>query len=149
MRRKISACQKRSLVDWPKQLAQLKVNFICQKTVFQTSTTLLCWRAENFLRIFHERYAYKKQSLGSNESFSTNQSIIRHVKIIIRQEKAIFVRFKEIISWQSQESISAVQKSFFQNSTRLLFWRVEFFLRIFYACDAYENNPQGPRNLRV
>ena len=52
---------------------------------------------------------------------------------------------KEIISWKIQESISAVKKSFFQTSTRLLFWRVEFFLRIFYAWYAYEKQSLGSK----
>ena len=47
--------------------------------------------------------------------------------MIIWQEKLIFVGFKEIISWQRQESIQAVKKSFFQTSSRLLFWRVRIF----------------------
>ena len=105
----------------------------------------LFWCVEFFLRKIYARYAYKKQSLGCKESLSLNQSIIRQVEIIIRHEKAIFVRFKEIISWQIQESISAVKKSFFQISTRLLFWRVEFFLRIFYACYAYEKQSLGSK----
>ena len=110
---------------------------------FDQSTKLLFWRVEFFLRKIYARYVYKKKSLGCKESLSLNQSIIRQVEIIIRHEKAIFVRFKEIISWQIQESISAVKKSFFQTSTRLLFWRVEFFLRIFYACYAYEKQSLG------
>ena len=63
---------------------------------------------------------------------------MRRVEIIIWQEKSIFVGFKEIISLQRQESIPAVKKSFFQTSSRLLFWRVEFFLRIFYEYYAYQ-----------
>ena len=112
---------------------------------FDQSTKLLFWRVEFFLRKIYARHAYKKQSLGCKESLSLNWSIIRQVEIIIRQEKAIFVKFKETIRWQSQESISAVQKSFFQTSTRLLFWRVEFFIRIFYACYAYEKQSLGSK----
>ena len=98
-----------------------------------------------FLRIFHRFYAYEKQSLGSKESLSTNKTIIRHVEMITRQERAIFVGFKEIISWQSQESISSVKKIRFQTSTRLLFWPVEFFLRIFHTCYAYEKQSLGSK----
>ena len=97
------------------------------------------------IRKIYARYAYKKQFLGCKESLSSNQSIIRQVEIIIRHEKAIVVRFKEMITWQIQESISAVKKSFFQTSTRLLLWRVEFFLRIFYACYAYEKQSLGSK----
>ena len=79
---------------------------------FDQSTKLLFWRVEFFLRQIYARYASKKQSLGSKESLSLNWSIIRQVEIIMRHEKAIFVRFKEIISWQIQESISAVKKAF-------------------------------------
>ena len=135
--------QKRSLVDWSNQLAYSEVDFNCQKKLFRTLTRFLFWRVEFFLREIYGRYAYKKQFLGCKESLSLNQSIIRQVEIIIRHEKAIFVRFKEMISWQIQESISAVKKSFFQTSTRLLFWRVEFFLRIFYACYSYEKQSLG------
>ena len=116
-----------------------------KKNFFQTSTRLLFCRVEFFLNKIYAHYAYKKQFLGSKKSLSLNWSIIQHIEIIIRQEKAIFVRFKGIISWQSQESISAVQKSFFQTSTRLLFWRVEFFLRIFYACYVYEKQSLGSK----
>ena len=38
---------------------------------------------------------------------------------------------------RSREPISAVKKSFFETSTRLLFWLIEFFLHIFYARYAY------------
>ena len=69
------------------------------------------------------------------------------VEIIIRHEKAIFVRFKEIISWQTQESISAVKKSFFQRPARLGFWLVESFLSIFYGGnlpeDTWDNNKKS------
>merc|ERR1712035_114609 len=83
--------------------------------------------------------------LGCKESLGLNWSIIRQVESIIRHEKAIFVRFKEIISWQIQESFSTVKKSFFQTATRLLFWRVEFFLCIFYTCYAYEKQFLGSK----
>ena len=107
-----------------------------------TSRLNFFFGAQNF---FYVKFLDKKQSLGCKEFLSFNQSIIRQVEIIIRHEKAIFVRFKEIISWQIQESISAVKKNFFQTSTRLLFWRVEFFLRIFYACYAYEKQSLGSK----
>ena len=111
-----------------------------------TSRLNFFFGAQNFFYVkFMHVMHIKKQSLGCKESLSLNQSIIRQVEIIIRHEKAIFVRFKEIISWQIQESISAVKKSFFQTSTRLLFWRVEFFLRIFYACYAYEKQSLGSK----
>ena len=145
MHRKKFVRQNRSFADWPNQLAYSKVIFTYQKSFSKTSTTLLFWRTKFFLRTFHTRYAYKKQYLGSNESLSTNQSIIRHVKVIILQERAIFVGFKEIISWPSQESISIFQKSFFQTSTRLRFWRAEFFLHIFYPCYAYEKYSIGSK----
>ena len=39
---------------------------------------------------------------------------------------------------KSQDQISMVKKkSFFQTSTRLLFWPLEFFLHVFYQCYAY------------
>ena len=75
--------------------------------------------------------------LESKLTFGIFQSISRHVKMIIRQEKAIFVGFKKIISWHSHQPISRVKKSFFQTLTRLLFWLAEFFLRIFHACYTY------------
>ena len=65
--------------------------------------------------------------------------------MIIRQERAIFVGFKEIISWQSQESISTVKKSLFQTSTRLLFWHEEFFLHIFHTCYVYQKQSLGSK----
>ena len=116
-----------------------------KKSLFQTSTRLLFWHVEFFLRIFHTCYAYEKQSLGSKESLSTNKSIIRHVEIIIWQERAIFVGLKEIISWQSQESIWTVKKSPFQTSTRLLFWHAEYFLHIFDKSYAYEKQCLGSK----
>ena len=116
-----------------------------RKNFFQTSTRLLFWRVEFFLCIFYEYYAYEKQSLGSKESLRTNKTIIRHVKMITRQERAIFVGFKETISWKSQQSISAAKKSLFQTSSRLLFWRVEFFLPMFYKCYAYEKQSLGSK----
>ena len=129
----------KEIISWQSQelISALKKRF------FQTSTRLLFCRVEFFLRIFFARYAYEKHSFGSKESPSINQSIIRQVEIIIRHEKAIFVRFKEIISWQIQESISAVKKSFFQTSTRLLFWRVEFFLR--YAHYVHKKQSLGSK----
>ena len=101
-----------------------------------TSRLNFFFGAQNFFYVkFMDVMYIKNKSLGCKECLSLNQTIIRQVEIIIRHEKAIFVRFKEIISWQIQESISAVKKSFFQTSTRLLFWCVEFFLRIFYASE--------------
>ena len=133
MRRKNSTWQNRSLFQ------------LSKKSLFQTSARLLFWYVEFFLRSFHTCYAYEKQSLGSKKSLSTNKSTIRHVEVIIRQERAIFVGFKEIISWQSQESISNVKKLLFQTSTRLLFWPVEFFLRTFHTCYAYEKQSLGSK----
>ena len=124
--------------------SQKAISTVKQK-FFLTLTRFLFWRIEIFLHKIYARYACKKQPLGCKESLSSNQSIIRQVEIIIRHEKAIFVKFKEIISWQIQESISSVKKSFFQTSTRLLFWRVEFFLRIFYACYAYKKQSLGSK----
>ena len=112
---------------------------------FAQSTEHLFWLVYFFLCIFDVHYAYKKHFLGSTESLGLNWSIIQQVEIIIRQEKGIFVGFKNIISWQSQEWISALKKSFFQTSSRLLLWRVEFFLRIFYECYAHEKQSLGSK----
>ena len=96
---KILRAKKEALSDLRNhKLAKPRVNFNCQKNLFQTSTRLLFWHVEFFLHIFDKCYAYEKQSLGSKESLSTTKSIIRHVEMIIRQERAIFVGFKEIIS---------------------------------------------------
>ena len=72
MRRKNSARQKTSVVEvWGKPFLIGKINFNYARW-FDQSTKLVFWREEFFLRIFHARYAYKKQSLGSKESLSTN-----------------------------------------------------------------------------
>ena len=42
-------------------------------------------------------YAYEKCLLGSMLTTGITESITRHVETIIRQQKAIFVGFKEII----------------------------------------------------
>ena len=98
----------KEIISWQSQESISSV----KKLLFQTSTRLLFWPVEFFLRIFHTCYAYEKQSLGSKESLSTNKTIIRHTEMFIRQERAIFVGFKEIIIWQSQESISIVKIPF-------------------------------------
>ena len=131
----------KEIINWQSQESISSV----KKLLFQTSTGLLFWPVEFFQRIFHTCYAYEKQSWGSKESLGTNKTIIRHVEMITRQERAIFVGFKEIISWQSQESISSVKKLLFQTSTGLLFWPVEFFQRIFHTCYAYEKQSWGSK----
>ena len=81
----------KEIIRWPSQ----ESISIFQKSFFQTSTRLLFWRVEFFLRIFYACYAYEKQSLGSKESPSINQSIARHVEMIIRQERANLLKFRK------------------------------------------------------
>ena len=133
MCRKNSTYQKRSLVEVWKRLfwqSKLTLGFASLWFLKFDKASFLVRRV--FSTHFDKCYAYEKKFTGSKESLSTTKRIIRHVEMIIRQERAIFVGFKEIISWQSQESISTVKKSLFQTSTRLLFWHVEFFLHIFH-----------------
>ena len=92
-----------------------------------------------FLQIFNASYTYVKSSLESKLTIDIIYSITRHVKMIMRQEKAIFVGFKKIISWHSHQPISRVKKSFFQTLTRLLFWLVEFFYAFFMRLIHIEN----------
>ena len=98
---------------------------------------LLFCPVEFFLRIFHTSYAYVKFLLESKITSGINQSSTQHLEIIIRQEKVIFVDFKKMIHRKKPRVNSAVKRSFFKTQTRLLFWLVKFFLRIFYASYAY------------
>ena len=54
------------------------------------------------------------------------------------QEKAIFLDFKEMMLRNSQNPTFAVEKSFFQNSTRLHFCVADYVLRVSYVRDTYE-----------
>ena len=85
-------------------------------------------------------YAYKKSSVKSQTSLSINYKITQHIEIISRQLRAIFVDFKTIMLRMSQNPIWAVKKSFFQTSTRLCFWPVNFFLYIFWVFYAYKKS---------
>ena len=95
---------------------------------------LLIRPVEFFLRLFCGFYTCVKCSLESKQTFGTFYNITRHVEMILRQEKAIFVGFKESIVSHGQEPISSVKKGFFQTLARLSFWLVDFFLHIFHAC---------------
>ena len=149
MRRKKSTRQKRRFVDVQKAFfSHLKLHSDYVRW-FAQSTEHLFWLVYFFLCIFDVHYAYKKHFLGSTESLGLNWSIIRQVEIIIRHEKAIFVRFKEIISWQIQDSISAVKKSFFKLRLGFFFGAQNFFYAFSMHVMHMKNNPQGPRNLRV
>ena len=102
--------------------------------------TLGFWLVESFLNIFQGRYAYKKYSSESKLTPDINYSITRHVKMISRQLRDIFVDFQKIILQVSQISKFDVQKSFFQRPTRLGFWLVESFLSTFQVRYAYEKH---------
>ena len=95
------------------------------------------WLVKFFLRNFSAHYACLKLSLESKKTFGINESNTRDVEIIAQQLRAIFIDFKKLILRRSQESISVVKKSFFETSTRLVFWLVKFFLRILWTHHAY------------
>ena len=45
----------------------------------------------------------KADVLSAFETFGTNNKITRHIEMIIRQEKSIFVGFQKITGWHIQE----------------------------------------------
>ena len=63
--------------------------------------SVISWKSTQFTLSCREiistcRYVYEKCSLDSKESFGSNHRIIRHVKMISRQERVNFVDFQEI-----------------------------------------------------
>ena len=105
-----------------------------KKSFFQTLTRLLFCLVEFFLRIFHTCYTYVKCSLESKLTIDINESIIRHVKVDIRQERAIFVGFKKIML-QNMDWAPSEISWFWMN------FRVNFFFKslekIFGTSDEY------------
>ena len=83
---------------------------------------------------------YEKHFLESKLTPDINYSIIRHVEMIGRQLRVIFVDFLKIIFRVNQISKSDVKKSFFQRPTRLGFWLVESFISTFQVRYAYEKH---------
>ena len=67
-----------------------------QKSFFQGRMRLRFWPADYVLWILKACYAYEKCCLESKESFGINYVIIRHVEMISRQERVIFVDFQEM-----------------------------------------------------
>ena len=80
------------------------VKIQCQmpkKSFFPALTRVGFWLVAHVLCVCYARYAYKKCLLESRETFGITWRIIRHVQMIIWQEKVIFVDFRK---WYSAET---------------------------------------------
>ena len=67
-----------------------------QKSFFQGCMRFRFCTVDYVVWIWKACYAYKKCCLESKESFGINYVIIRHVEMISRQERVIFVDFQEM-----------------------------------------------------
>ena len=95
-------------VDFQKIILQASKNSKSgfKKSFFQRPTRLGFWLVESFLRTLQVCYAYEKYSLKSKLSFGKTQSIMRHIEMISRQLRAIFVDFQKIMLREVQNSSS-------------------------------------------
>ena len=78
-----------------------------QKSIFEPlilafSSFLVRFPVEIFLSILKACYAYEKYSLGPKLSFDITYSNMRHVKMVWRQLRAIFVDFWKMILRKSE-----------------------------------------------
>ena len=64
-----------------------------------------------------------------------------YVEKILRAKKETLSMFKKAFFWQLK--LTSDYASWFDQSTKLLFWRVEFFLRKIYARYAYKKQSLG------
>ena len=81
-------------------------------------------------------YVYEKCFLESKEYFGISFGIIRHVEMILRQERVTFVDIQEMTLLKSQSLILDAPKIFLKSCMRLRFWPVDYVLWIFKACYA-------------